>query len=405
MQLVAYGEQNKLYDNKKNYGLDLDEIEMIQSQNGQDLITDKIKYECDFGKYSDQFKIKGIIIEIDEDVEITNPIEDEISRMCLDIYACGTDENKNKIIEKINFIGSMPLIMGKITFISNSVVIKLPNIFFSSESKYFNNFIFYKFVLHTPIKFKKIFLENIVRYDDTIERRKIACLSSIFYELDYKYIGNDININNNKISNCLAFSNNKTIIFEKKILNSKEKVCGIYMAIPEQLVGLILYVVFQFKIYNKIIDLNMLETIYKIEEKGFVNLYKICFEHPLDLEPTDLVKIEFKYGDENEDDLNFILQQANNICVYPFVSNKLVCVNFNIKLKYSNGELNEKFNEKEKMIINKFSNNIDELSNAMCEFQKEQNAKQEQLKKDVDELFVNVKKMNVFREFIMRYIE
>lgn len=79
----------------------------------------------------------------------------------------------------------------------------------------------------------------------------------------------------------------------------------------------------------------------------------------------------------------------------------MICVNYNFKLKFVGGELNETFNENEKIVINKFSNNID----ALYKFHKESNVKQEQLKKDIDEHFVNVKKNNVFREFIVKYIK
>ena len=397
LQLVAYGVQNTSYNSGLNYALDFAEIEMALKENNE---LNEFKYECDIWNISDQFKIQGVIIDLDSKIEYSNPIENELHKMILEIYVYGMDENKNKLEDKINWIGSIPLIIGNISNISNSVVIKLPNVFFPSESKYFNGFAYYKFVIKSPIEFKKIFLENIIRYDVTTERRNIAVLASIFYEHDWKYI----------ISSSVDFKFKKDfgfneIVYEKKLSNTKEKVLGIYFVIPEELIELISHIELKLKTYNKIINLDALETIYKIEEKGYVNLYGIYFQQPLDLEPTDLVKIKFEYEEENEDDLNLISTQINNICIYPFVSNKLICVNYNLGLKFVDGELNKTFNEKEKMMINKFSNNIDELSNAMCEFLNKQNVKQEQLKKDVNELFVNVKKNNVFREFIMRYIE
>lgn len=373
IQLVAYGVQNTSYNSGLNYALDLAEIEMVLKENNE---LNQFKYECEYGKISDQFKIQGVIIDLDSQIEYSNPIENELHKMTLDIYMYDMDKNRNKLEDKINWIGSIPLIIGKISYVSNSVVIKLPNIFFSSESKYFNGFVNYKFVIKSPIKFKKIFLENIIRYDDTTERRNIAALTSTFYEQDWKYIVNSpVDF---EVKKDFGFNE---IMYEKKLSNTKEKVLGIYFVIPEELIQFISHIELKLKTYNKIINLDALETIYKIEEKGFVNLYEICFQQPLDLELTDLVKIKFKCGEENEDDLNLISTQINNICIYPYVSNKLICVNYNLGLKFVDGELNETFNENEKMMMDKFSNNIDELTDAIYEFKKEQNVKQEQLKK------------------------
>jgi hypothetical protein len=387
MQLVAYGIQNSLYNSGLNYALDLAEIEIVLKENNE---QNQFKYECEIGKISDQFKIQGVIIDLDSQVEYSNPIENELHKMTLEIYVHDVDENKNKLEDKINWIGSIPLIFGKISNVSNSVVIKLPNVFFPSESKYFNGFADYKLVIKSLIKFKKIFLENIIRYDDTVERRNIAALSSIFYEHDWKHI----------VSSPVDFEVKKDYVFnkimyEKKLSNTKEKVLGVYFVIPEELIEFISYIELKLKTYNKIIDLDALETIYKIEEKGYVNLYGICIQQPLDLEPTDLVKIEFNYGEGNDNDL--ISTQINNICIYPFVSNKLICVNYNLRLKFVDGELNETFNENEIMMINKFSNNVDELSDAMCEFQK--NKSKEYIKLNPD-----IEKKNDNTQFIMRFL-
>lgn len=378
IQLVAYGLQNELYDSELNYALDLNETEMVLSENDE---LNKFKYECEYEKTSDQFKIQGVIIDLDTQVEYLNLVENELHKMILDIYVYDEDEKRKKLADKINWIGSIPLIIGSISYISNSLVIKLPNIFFVSESKYFNNFANYKFVIKSPIKFKKIFLENIIRYDDTKERRNIAFLSSIFYEQDFKYITSsqtNFEIKNNSGLN--------EIVYEKKLSNTKEKVLGIYFAIPEELIEFISHIELKFKIYNKIIDLDALETIYKIEEKEFVNLYRIYFQQPLDLELTDMVKIKFEYGEKNEDNMNLISTQINNICIYQFVSNKLTCVNFNFKLKYVNGVLNETYHENEIKVMNKFSNNSNELINAICE-----------LKKTIEE-------KDILQQFIIRYI-
>lgn len=394
IQLVAYGVQNTSYNSGLNYALDLAEIEMALKENNE---LDEFKYECEYGKISDQFKIQGVIIDLDSQVEYSNPIENELHKIILEIYVYGMDENKNKLEDKINWIGSIPLIIGNISNISNSVVIKLPNIFFPSETKYFNGFANYKFVIKSPIKFKKIFLENIIRYDDTIERKNIAALSSIFYEQDWKYI----------VSSPVDFEVKKDlglneIMYEKKLSNTKEKVLGIYFVIPEELIEFISYIKLKLKTYNKIINLDTLETIYKIEEKGFVNLYGICFQQSLDLELTDLVKIKFKYGEENEDDLNLIYTQINNICIYPIVSNKLSCINYNFRLKFVNGELNETFNENEKMMINKFSNNMDELTDAICEYKEKEktNIRKNFLKK----MNIECVDKNEIYEFILRFL-
>lgn len=378
IQLVAYGLQNELYDSELNYALDLNETEMVLSENDE---LNKFKYECEYEKTSDQFKIQGVIIDLDTQVEYSKPIENELHKMTLEIYVYDVDENNKKLKDKINWIGSIPLIIGSISYISNSLVIKLPNIFFVSESKYFNNFVNYKFVIKSPIKFKKIYLEKILRYDDTMERRNISFLSSIFYEQDFKYITSsqtNFEIKNNSGLN--------EIVYEKKLSNTKEKVLGIYFAIPEELIEFISHIELKFKIYNKIIDLDALETIYKIEEKEFVNLYRIYFQQPLDLELTDMVKIIFEYGEKNEDNMNLISTQINNICIYQFVSNKLTCVNFNFKLKYVNGVLNETYHENEIKVMNKFSNNSNELINAICE-----------LKKTIEE-------KDILQQFIIRYI-
>lgn len=360
MQLVAYGLQNKSYDSGLNYALDLVEIEMILKENNE---LNEFKYECEQGKISDQFKIQGVIIDLDEQIEYSNPIENELHKMTLEIYVYDVDKKQKKLEDKINRIGSIPLIIGSISYISNSLVIKLPNVFFSSVTKYFNGFVYYKFVIKSPIKFKKIFLENIIRYDNTTERKNIVNLSKTFYEQDLKYIISSPT--DFKIKNHLGLNENK-IAYEKKLLNTKEKVLGIYFAIPEELIEFISHIELKFKTDYKIIDLNALETIYKIEEKEFVNLYGIHFQQPLDLESSDMVKIEFKCKEKNTEDLNLISKQINNICIYQFVSNKLTCVNFNFKLKYVNGLLNETYNENEIKAINKFSNNIDELVNTIC---------------------------------------
>lgn len=392
IQLVAYGEQNKLYDIRKNYALDLAEIEMVLKENNKSKIQNveidldkhveefeltndgcvklvqsqnhnRYVYECEMGKILDQFKIQGVIIDLDEQIEYSNPIENELHKMILEIYTYGVDENRKKLEDKINLIGSIPLIIGEISNISNSVVIELPNIFFLSKTKYLNGFVNYKFVIKSPIKFRKIYLENIIRCDDAHERRKIDCLSNIFYKQNWKYI----------VSSPVDFEVKKNlklneIVCEKKLSNTKEKLLGIYFVIPEELVEFISCIEFKFKTYNKIIDLDALETIYKIEEKGYVNLYGITFEQLLDLEPTNMVKIKFNYEKENDDDL--ISTQINNICIYPYILNELICIKYNFKLKFVNGELNETFNENEKAIINKFSDNIDELINAICEYLK-----------------------------------
>lgn len=440
-QLVAYGNQNTLYEIGLRYALNLAEIEMVLKQDNPnsnpnhyehkcceiynkkkiqnikidltndecveqfdltndecdeqfDLTNDecvkqvqiqnhnRYEYECEMKKIADQFKIQGVIIDLDEQIECSNPIENELHKMILEIYTYGKDENGNKLEDKINLVGSIPLIIGKISNISNSVVIKLPNTFFSSETKYFNCIVDYKFVIKSPIKFKKIFLENIVRYCDLYERRNIADISNIFYEQDWKYI----------VSSPLDFEAKKNlklnqIVCEKKLSNTKEKILGLYFVITEEFVKFISHIEFKFKTYNKIIDLDVLETIYKIEEKGYVNLYGISFQQPLDLEPTDIVKIKFNCGKGNKDD-DLIYTQINNIFIYPFVSNKLTCVKYNLKLKFVDGELNKTFNENEKATINKFSDNTVELINAMCEFQKEKNKE----------------KKNYNAQFVLRFI-
>jgi len=105
----------------------------------------------------------------------------------------------------------------------------------------------------------------------------------------------------------------------------------------------------------------------------------------------------------NPKDSNLISTQINNICIYPYVSNKLICMNDNFKLKFIDGKLNKTFNENEKITINKFSNNIDALNDAMNNYMCKINVKQSQLKKDVNEHFDNIEN-NVYREFIVRYI-
>lgn len=352
LQHVAYGVQNAQYDIKNVYSFDLVEMEMLACQ----MNINKFQYKCDWDRISDQFKIKGVIIDIDDKVGSIDLIEDEIYKMHLDIYSYQTDMNRNKIQNKTNWIGSIPLIIGKISYVSNSIIINLPNVFFSSSSKCFNGFLHYKFVINTPIKLKKIFLNNIVRFDDSTFRRKISLLTDIFYELNYVYIGNDISstFNNTQLKYINHNGQIDKIIFEKKILNSKEKVLGLYMVIPIELIELIKLIESKFNESSKIIEMDNLET------KGYVNLYKISFNNSLDLEPMDLISIQFEYS--NNDDLNVIHEHINNICIYPIISNKLICINYNLGLKYSNGELNDEFNEKDNVTIEKYSNNINLLA-------------------------------------------
>ena len=425
-QLVAYGIQNDmLCKSEKNYVLNLLEIEMelkqynlkikkpnsininnphygleqfnhdILDEHDKQIINNKriykldtpFQYEYEFCRTSDQFKIQGIIIYLDEQDEYTNQIENELHKITIDIYVWE--------IYKINLIGSIPLIIGKVSYVLNSVVIKLPNLFFSSDKKYFNGSFNYKFVVKSPIKLKKIFLEIIARYDDTQTRKKIYILTNVFYEQDWKYILTSSNIFEVKKN----FQLNE-VIYEKKLINSKEKLLGMYFVIPNELEEFISHVEFEFKTYNEIIDIDVLDTIYKIEKNDFVNLYRIFFKQPLNLEPSDLFKIKFEYCKENEAYLNSINNLMNDIYTYPIISNKLICVGGNLNLKFINGEFNETYNENEKELIKKFSNNIDALMNALCEFNKKENIINGLLKHYINETFNN---FNVYREFFEEY--
>lgn len=384
IQLVAYGIQNQVFNINKNqslYVLDYIEIEMGMEMincSELDIQTSKYKYEyfSVIDRFADQYKIQGIIIDLDEEVEYSRPILDELHKLTLEIYSY-EQENNIKIDNKLNFIGSIPLVLGKITNNENSILVKLPNIFFSSESKYFSNFISYKFKIKSHIQFKKISILNVLRYDDTTYRKKISMLSSIFYELDYQYVilNNSIipTITENNIlqNNVLQYK----IIYEKKIIgyskpnnnyqenlikSSKEKSNGIYFVIPEGLIEFISQIKFKLN-FEKIIINNELETMYKIEDKGYVNLYLIKFDKPINLEPINSIIIEFEH-DNNKDTSDEIIKLIDDICVYPIILNKLICINYNLGLKYLNGVINEQFDEQKKTIINKYSGNIDLLA-------------------------------------------
>jgi hypothetical protein len=365
MQLMAYGQQNLIYNNKHMYVLNFMEIEM-DIVNELEVQTSKYKYvyEFEMGRFSDQYKIQGIMIELDKDIEFSRPISNEIHKLTLEIYSYKMNDDYKKIDDEINFIGSIPLVIGKITNIGNSLIIKLPNLFFSSETKYFNNYIDYKFKISSPIEFKKISVLNILRYDDTIYSNNIARLSSVFYELDYQYVISD-NFINPIITNDI-FENK--IIFEKKIISLKEKSNGIYLTIPEELTEFINKIEFNFNFEKKIISNDELEIMYKIKDTNYVNLYLIKFDYPKDLEPTNLLRLEFKYENNDEDYKNKINKLSDDIYVYPIVFNKLVCVNHNLGLKYLDGKINTQFNEQEQKIMNKYSNNIDLLTDNFMNF-------------------------------------
>lgn len=380
IQLIAFGYQNYVYKTLQ-YCLNLVEIEMVLNNKIKEL--NKYQYEAYFDRNADEFKIQGIIIDIDKENEYHNSIEYELHKITLEIYSYEMDEKFNKFEDKINLIGIVPLVLGKITYESNYIIINLPNIFFASETIFFNGIICYKFVIKTPIQFKKIYLEKIFRYNDHIERIKNGILSNVFYELDYKYVY--IYPNVSKILNNIKTNE---IMCEKKILNSKENLLGLYFAIPVQLVEFLNQIEFK----NHIMNLDELKTC--VEEKDFVNLYYVSFNTSFYLEKSDFIRFKFVNNNNNNvnnvnninnEDLN-IIKLIDNIYIYPIISNKLVCVNYNTKLKYLNGELNNTFNNDEKEIITKYTNNIDYLAENVFEYIKKYHQNKFNTKVDIESL-------------------
>lgn len=128
---------------------------------------------------------------------------------------------------------------------------------------------------------------------------------------------------------------------------------------------------------------------YKIKNMDYVNLYLIKFDNPIDLESTN--SVEFEYNDEEYK--NKINELINDIYVYPIVLNKLVCVNFNLGLKYLDGKINTQFNEQEQIIINKYSGNIDLLADVvMLKF------------KTTNKIYYDHNKINI-KKLVYEYIE
>jgi len=395
IQLIAYGYQNPNYmPHNLLYSLDLLEIKMepIFKPN-LDVHTSEYKYEyeCQIFKISDQFKIQGIIIELDDRVdECSKTILDILNKLTLELYNYDTKENK------MNFIGSIPLILGSITNDENTIIIKLPNIFFLSKSKYFNGFINYCCKINTPTKFKKIILINVIRLDSNPYRKNICYLSKIFMELDYQYAAS-YNLSNPKITENNEYVCN--LIYEKNFIGyQKVKFRELYLAIPDELIEFINKIKFNFNL-EKIIGNDELENIYKIEDKGFVNLYLIKFDYVIDLEPINSIVFEFKFEPklelefDNCEDLRCKINKLfNDIYIYPMVLNKLISIDCNLRLKYIDGKINSEFDEQEKILINKYSDNLDLLIDKIIPSNNET-----ELKKDINNL--NLKKI------ILEYIK
>lgn len=361
-QLMAFGQQNLIYNqNQELYVLDIEELEMgIGNHEELDIQKCNYEYVCEVQKSGDQYKIHGVIIELDKDTEYLKPITNELHKLTLEIYSYKM-LNCDKINSEYYFIGSIPLVLGKITNNENSILIKLPNIFFSSQSKYFNQFMPYKFKIKSSNKFRKISIVNIIRYDDTSYRRNITNLSSIFYEHDFQYV-----ISNNLINSIIVENDIRQykIICEKKIISKKEKSNGIYLTIPEELTEFINKIELNLK-KKKYISNNELDTFYKIKDVGYVNLYLIKFDNIVDLEPTNSIEFEFEFEhneNENEEHKDKINKLINDIYVYPIVLNKMVCINYNLRLKYLDGKINDQYNEQQQITLNHYSNNIDLLT-------------------------------------------
>lgn len=108
-----------------------------------------------------------------------------------------------------------------------------------------------------------------------------------------------------------------------------------------------------------------MDTVYKIKDVGYVNLYLIKFDNIVDLEPTNSIEFEFEFEhneNENEEHKDKINKLINDIYVYPIVLNKMVCINYNLRLKYLDGKINDQYNEQQQITLNHYSNNIDLLT-------------------------------------------
>ena len=346
MEIVAYGTQNTVSQIKKKFVIDLKEFEMEFKKN-----NDLNDYSYELNKITDQYKLFGLIIELDDD----NTLIDWnilLSKMMLDIYSYNLDKG-NKIEHKKNYIGSIPLIISEIKHYKNSILIKFPNFF--TNNKYFCNFTHYNFVIKSNIKFKNIFIQCILRFNDSYERKIIAMLVKIFAEFTYQYAIKTINPFIKSINN-----DNNIISFEKKIINNIENIQSIYFIIPIELIPLLNSV--ELKIENNInlINFDDLENKYKVEEKYLINLYRYDFDLlGSKLESSNIyIKFNFNLNLENLNLEEYIQLQSNNIEIFSIIENKLVYIYFTPKLKYINGIINPEFDSKEKDIINECSGNI-----------------------------------------------
>ena len=378
IQFVAFGEQNISININKNYALEFNPYLMKMEFNECDEEKNYF-YKLDWGRESDQIKLFGLIIEQDNQNNNLNnlDIDIEISKMELEIFSYGMDlKSLSKIPDKIYYIGSIPLILGEIISnqYSNSILIKFLFPFFKWD-KYFCGFSNYNFRIKSKIKFKNITLQTVMRYDDTIERRIISMVNSIFAKFNYQYASKITNIPNKHIIN------NK-MSFEYIIIDYAEKIKGLYFTVPIELVGLVDSVQIKIGPNTNLINFDLFKI---INESNSVNLYWIGFDssipnldipNPQDTQNTQntqnlvvskSVKIindcvitfnfNMDYIDTNQ--LELINSQILNLSIFPVFINQLVWIGFVPKLKYSNCQLNTLFSLDEKDIIIKFSNNND----------------------------------------------
>jgi hypothetical protein len=397
MQLVAHGDRNRDIEIKNIMSLGIEEYEMtIKNIKDEDGNENGYEYEYELGGLAERYDFFGLIIKLYDKGEDENfdkiDIETAISKITLDIYSYSRI-NQYSIKSEQRYIGSIPLIICKIKYFSNSILIKFPKKFFFTNSNFFighNNY--YNFVIKSDIKFKSILIQNFLMFNDSLQRQIMILLHSTFVEFPYKYAIKTINpfIKSNCNCNC----NNNTISLEKKITDSIENIHKIYFVIPIELTTLLKNI--EIKAESNI-NLIELENLYKIEEKCFICLYEYNFVS--DIRTNNMI-IRFNFANLNELNLNYndfdeyIQSHSNNISIFPIISNKLVSINSINTLKYSNGILNTTFTENEITLINTYSDNTDLLiKDILIKYIGQYQTKyQMEYKKDYDSIFYCIDK-------------
>jgi hypothetical protein len=394
MQLIAYDYKNTIMSDVNMYCIDLLKFKMIKNNIG---INETIIDNC-----ADSHMLMGIIFELNDLVQTNVHWKEKISNLIeklrlniftyKKIYMC--QENKYQDTEQTLFIGSIPLYLGNFKYIKNKIVVKFPNNFFSQ----YNYFLMdkepknkYKYeleistdtnilvdiptnLINDPTNLiKNIDLEIIAKFLINDERNVIKSYMKFFSDNPIQYCLNILTSANNSIMN------NSLQIKINKIEYSR----GFFISIPNELDGYVDKIVFNLK------NLNMTKTIYfgldlgldldldldntsaipfkstdlnMIYWIGFNKLDTNPYTHESEnitsclTDPNDYIGIFF-----NPDLFNFDFEEytnwIENIRADILVQNRIVGTNFNLMLKYVDGQFNE--NLEPEWII-KSNMNIDE---------------------------------------------